>query len=72
MNPFKQVLETVPKEETPVTLPYLDKVRSIMESGNISLPLYADIITVLEFLSDAGALELRSEETGRFYIKRRT
>ena len=63
-NPFKVLLATLDSETwQTVTLEYLNRVAKIVNEPQMIVGTYGEVFKVLEFLAQAGAIELVPDTT---------
>lgn len=60
-NPFRIIVDKLSETPAPVTLEYLSWVNLVLQEHGIFLETYGEVFRVLEYLADAGVVELDSD-----------
>lgn len=66
-NPFHDVVALFNDKPRTVTMQLLDEVRTLMEPS-VSLPKYANVFEVLQYLHDNKALTITTTNSGSYTI----
>lgn len=70
INPFREIVDSLADDWIIITISYLDWIHGLLEPLGIPLKTYGDTFKVLEFLSEAGAIDLRAEKEHHLIRKR--
>lgn len=57
-NPFRIIVDKLSDTPAPITLEYLNWVNLVLQQHNVVLETYGEVFRVLEYLADAGVVEI--------------